>query len=63
MTRFRRMHTLQKFSAVHASFHNHFGTERHLTGRGPDEGPPLRRLGGVADARRLAHSGVGEPCA
>ena len=33
MTRFRRMHTLQKFAAVHASFHNHFGMERHLTGR------------------------------
>ena len=33
MTRFRRMYTLQKFSAVHASFHNHFATERHLTGR------------------------------
>ena len=33
MTRFRRMHTLQKFSAVHASFHNHFSQERHLTGR------------------------------
>ena len=33
MARFRRMHTLQKFASVHASFHNHFGTERHLTGR------------------------------
>ena len=33
MTRFRRMHTLQKFSAVQASFHNHFGVERHLTSR------------------------------
>ena len=29
MTRFRRMQTLQKFSAVHASFHNHFASERH----------------------------------
>ena len=29
MTCFRRMHTLQKFSAVHASFHNHFASERH----------------------------------
>ena len=33
MTRFRRMHTLQKFSAVHASFHNHFSQEPHLTSR------------------------------
>jgi len=24
MPRFRRMKTLQKFSAVHAAFHNHF---------------------------------------
>jgi len=33
MNRFRRMKTLQKFSAVHASVHNHFNQERHLTGR------------------------------
>ncbi len=32
MIRFRGMHTLQKFSAVHASFHNHFNQDRHLTG-------------------------------
>ena len=30
MLRFRRMRTLQKFVAVHASFHNHFNAERHL---------------------------------
>jgi putative transposase len=32
-TRFRRMTTLQKFSAVHASLHNHFSQERHLVSR------------------------------
>jgi putative transposase len=31
--RFRRMKTLQKFSAVHASVHNLFHQERHLTSR------------------------------
>ena len=33
MLRFRRMHTLQKFSSVHASVHNHFNHERHLVSR------------------------------
>jgi putative transposase len=33
MLRFRRMKTLQKFSAVHASVHNHFNQERHLISR------------------------------
>ncbi len=33
MLRFRRKHTLQKFSAVHASVHNHFNQERHLVSR------------------------------
>ena len=33
MRRFRRMHTLQKFSSVHASVHNHFNHERHLVSR------------------------------
>ena len=30
---FRRMRTLQKFVAVHASVHNHFNQERHLYSR------------------------------
>ena len=30
MQRFRRMKTLQRFVATHASFHNHFNQERHL---------------------------------
>ena len=33
MLRFRRMKTLQKFSSVHAAFHNHFNQERHLVSR------------------------------
>ena len=33
MERFRRMKTLQKFTAVHASAHNHFNQERHLISR------------------------------
>ena len=33
MHRFRRMSTLQKFTAVHAAFHNHFNHERHLIDR------------------------------
>jgi hypothetical protein len=33
MARFRRMKTLQKFSSVHASVHNHFSQERLLVSR------------------------------
>ena len=33
MARFRDIKTLQKFAAVHASIHNHFNLERHLTRR------------------------------
>nr|WP_246045525.1 transposase [Rubellimicrobium roseum] len=33
MLRFRRMHSLQKFAAVHGSVHNHFNAERTLTSR------------------------------
>ena len=33
MLRFRRMKTLQKFVSVHASFHNHFNSQRHLVDR------------------------------
>jgi putative transposase len=33
MQRFRRMKSLQKFPSVHASMHNHFNSERHLTDR------------------------------
>ena len=33
MLRFRRMRSLQKFVSVHASVHNHFNQERHLSSR------------------------------
>jgi putative transposase len=33
MLRFRQMTTLQKFSSVHAAFHNHFNQDRHLISR------------------------------
>ena len=33
MQRFRRMKTLQKFSSVHGTVHNHFNQERHLISR------------------------------
>ena len=33
MHQFRRMSTLQKFTSVHAAFHNHFNHERHLIDR------------------------------
>ena len=33
MLRFRQMKSLQKFSSVHAAFHNHFNQERHLISR------------------------------
>jgi putative transposase len=33
MLRFRQMKSLQKFAAVHASLHNHFNKDRHLTER------------------------------
>ena len=33
MARFRDIKTLQKFSSVHASIHNHFNHQRHLTQR------------------------------
>ena len=33
MARFRDIKTLQKFAAVHASIHNHFNLDRHLTCR------------------------------
>lgn len=33
MLRFRRMKSLQKFASVHANFHNHFNSQRHLVDR------------------------------
>ena len=33
MAKFRSMQTLKKFSAAHASIHNHFNHDRHLNRR------------------------------
>ena len=51
MLRFRRMKTLQKFSLVHASVHNHFNQERHLTSR---ETFKQNRSAALAEWRSLA---------
>jgi hypothetical protein len=46
MQRFRSMKTLQKFSSVHAQFHNHFNQERHQSRA--LQAKTLGRVGGVA---------------
>ena len=51
MLRFRRMKTLQAFALVHASFHNHFNQERHLTDR---ETFKVNRSAALAEWRMLA---------
>ena len=33
ISKFRDVKTLQKFASIHASIHNHFNLERHLTPR------------------------------
>src|SRR5471030_3540662 len=51
MHRFRRMSTLQKFTSVHASIHNHSNHERHLIDR--DTYKP-RRSAAMVEWRKLA---------
>jgi putative transposase len=51
MHRFRRMRTLQKFTSVHASIHNHFNHERHLIDRDTYK---TRRSAAMAEWRNLA---------
>ena len=51
MRRFRRMKTLQKFSAVHASLHNHFNQERRLISRNDYK---TRRSAALAEWRTIA---------
>jgi putative transposase len=51
MHRFRRMGTLQKFTSVHASFHNHFNHERHLIDRDTFK---TRRSAAIVEWRNLA---------
>ncbi|MCV2894960.1 IS6 family transposase [Lentibacter sp. XHP0401] len=50
MLRFRRMQTLQKFVAIHASVHNHFNAERHLYSR---DNFKLNRAAALAEWRQL----------
>lgn len=50
MLRFRQMKSLQKFSAVHASIHNHFNKERHLYSR---DNFKLNRAAALAEWRDL----------
>ena len=51
MLRFRRMKTLQKFSSVHGTVHNHFNQERHLISR---ESYKQRRSAALAEWRAVA---------
>jgi putative transposase len=51
MARFRDVKTLQKFAAVHASVHNHFNLERHLTHRNKFKSD---RAAALAEWRQLA---------
>ena len=51
MSRFRDIKTLQKFAAVHASFFNHFNTDRHLNCR---DVVKLNRSAALAEWRQLA---------
>jgi len=50
MLRFRRMRSLQKFSAVHASIYNLFNSERSLTSRSVFK---LNRAAALAEWRQL----------
>jgi len=50
MLRFRQMKTLQKFSSVHAAFHNHFNQDRHLISR---EHYKARRSAALAEWQSL----------
>ena len=51
MAKFRSPATLQKFAAVHASFHNHFNQERHLYSR---KNFKLNRSAALAEWRELS---------
>ena len=53
MARFRDIKTLQKFTSVHASIHNHCNHQRHLNRRDIFQTRPSRRPGRVASTCRL----------
>jgi putative transposase len=50
MLRFRRMHALQKFAAVHSSVHNHFSSDRGLSSRDTFK---LNRTAALAEWRQF----------
>ena len=50
MLRFRRMHSLQKFAAVHSSVSDHFNSDRNLSSRNVYK---LNRAAALADRRGL----------
>ena len=50
MLRFRQMRSLQKFTAVHSSAHNHFNQERHLYSR---QNFKLNRNAALSEWRQL----------
>jgi putative transposase len=51
MSKFRDVKTLQKFASIHASIHNHFNLERHLT---PRETFKQNRAAAMAEWLQLA---------
>ena len=51
MLRFPQVKTLQKFSSVHAAFHNHFNQDRHLISR---DDYKARRSAALAEWQTLA---------
>lgn len=51
MSKFKDIKTLQKFSSIHASIHNHFSLERHLIDRHTFK---ARRSAALADWSQLA---------
>ena len=51
MAKFRSAKSLQKFTAIHASVHNHFNQERHLNSR---QNFKLNRSAALAEWRQLA---------
>ncbi len=51
MLKFRCLRSLQKFVSIHASVHNHFNRERHLTNR---EMFKLKRITALAEWQQLA---------
>ena len=63
MNRFRRMKTLQKFAAVHASVHNLFKQERHIVDRQSYKERRSEALSEWRSAWRRPGLGLGEICA